>query len=228
MHFSNSCPKNTVIASNEQGKEAGKESHNNRGRSASKKPRFRAPSKTNYVEKLPVPSTSSQEPVLPNLPVNTNTHIIPSIVTGQPLLYQPHSPPPSDKMLDWSDAIVVKPPRNDIPDSGVSFNLGIPNLNSPNATASSSSTNLQTQSKSAGKDFVSPNKFDVLNLEGDVKENMVISGDSADNVILISKKVDKEEKLKDLGKSSQQNNTTTAKKPAKGKQGKKTLSKQNS
>ncbi|XP_028555439.1 uncharacterized protein LOC110095816 isoform X2 [Dendrobium catenatum] len=222
MHLSNSYPKNLVIAAKEPGKEDGKESFNFRGRSASIRPYFWAPSKTHYVEKLP--GSSAQDPAS-NPPVKT-IPTIPSTVNGLPLLYQPHSPPPSpNKMLASS---VENTLRKDIPDTGVSFNLGIPNLNSPNAAASSSSTNLQTQSTSIEKDFVSPNKFDILNLEGDVKDQTV---NSSDDTIIEEPNFDleeKEKKQKAIEKTILSKITTTSKKPTKGKQGKKVPSKQNS
>ncbi|XP_020679054.1 uncharacterized protein LOC110097149 [Dendrobium catenatum] len=219
MHFSSSCLKNPEKASNDQEAEKGKTLQNNRGRSMSRKPPRRPNSNPGYVVKMPISKADIQE-TTNHVPAN-NIIAIPSSVTGQNLHYQPHSPT-SNKLNSKTYDLAL----SNTPVIGDQFSLGIPNLNSPNAVSSSSSTNLQTTS--AGQVFISPNKFDLLNAEGDMKDNSNNSGEDLDNEAANVDFLGKDKKPVMLGKQNKKNETTTAKKPAKGKQGKKPQNKQNS
>ncbi|XP_020682798.1 uncharacterized protein LOC110099846 [Dendrobium catenatum] len=189
MHYSSSCSKNPENEPNDLGKDISKEMHNNRGRSTSRRPRFRPNAIPDNVAKIPVSKISNHEPINPQ---NThNSQDSPSLVIGHPLQYQPHSPPPSI-LKSRTEDIVSEPPNMDIPLIGDPFSLDIPNLNSPNDDASSSSTNLQSQSTYVGKVFVSPNKFDLLNDVGDVRDPASISTENLESDALSVEDVGKE------------------------------------
>ncbi|KAI0492374.1 hypothetical protein KFK09_026645 [Dendrobium nobile] len=227
MHYSSSCSKKLENETNEEGKAIGKESQNFRDRSTSRRPRPRPISNTEHLDNLPFSKTSIQEPINPqNSHKNQNSLESPSMVIGHPLQYQPHSPTPS-KLKSKAADIVANPNVRDIV-NGDQFSLGIPNLNSPNAIASSSSTNIQTQSTSDGKVYVSPNRFDILNDEEDVKDPSSNSVENLERDNFTADVIGKDKNVKLQNKSSKQLESTTAKKPAKGKQGKKTQSKQKS
>ncbi|KAI0515995.1 hypothetical protein KFK09_008666 [Dendrobium nobile] len=160
MHFSSSCPTFPKVNSEERPKE----SADVRGRSFSRKPHKRPNSKNRNFSRPP-PSNASQieqNPISKNVqpspvtiisnPLQQNTII--NNVLGQVLTYQPHSPTAKNNPpLNVMSAGLVLP----LEDAIVS---GIPNLNSPHETISSSST---SQNFNPPKDIISPNKFDALN-----------------------------------------------------------------
>ncbi|PKU69798.1 prolyl 4-hydroxylase [Dendrobium catenatum] len=145
------------------------------------------------------------------------------MVIGHPLQYQPHSPTLTKMKSKETDIVADSIVRDFV--NGDQFSLGIRNLNSPNDVSSSSSTNIQTQSTSDGKDYVFPNRFEILNDEEDIKDPSTKSEVNLERDDSNADATGKDKNVKVQIKSNKHLESTTVKKNAKGKQGKKSQSK---
>ncbi|XP_020678706.2 uncharacterized protein LOC110096898 [Dendrobium catenatum] len=130
-----------------------------------------------------------------------------SDLRGQPMTYQPHSPTAKNNpQLDVN-------PMGDVPPIEDAIVSGIPNLNSPQETISSSST---SQNFNQPKDILSPNKFDALN---SIEEQFQQNDDTQCSVENLSSTTSGKPKALEKGKQPQY--SVASKKPTRGKQGKK-------
>ncbi|XP_020690503.2 uncharacterized protein LOC110105345 [Dendrobium catenatum] len=167
MHLSASCP---TIPEKERTVQVN-DGNSKRGRSNSRKPRFRSFSNSMIVSTIPEKSV-----VLPNLPPNLNvvqSSSEPTIIAtdksptinavinelGMTSLYQPHSPKLHNPLICSS------PPKITISEDNTAKD--IPNLNSPQEAAASSSNGSLSKSSHQENDITSPNKFGALNIEED-------------------------------------------------------------
>ncbi|KAI0530918.1 hypothetical protein KFK09_000466 [Dendrobium nobile] len=209
MHFSSSCPSKPEVVINEENVE-------NRGRSFSRRPHNRKYSKNPQPVKLPAEQETS------SLPLNASnggslTDQGVSSVLGKDLHYQPHSPPPF-KVVTSSTELTLVPNAAASQSDKVGVGAGIPNLNSPNHAASSSTNSLPLINNSAPKVTVSPNRFDALNIEDDSQSQTYVNKEYED--ISVPDKADDGEDLQNyVGNKSQIKQPSPAsKKTAKGKQ----------
>ncbi|KAI0488382.1 hypothetical protein KFK09_028212 [Dendrobium nobile] len=212
MHLSSSCPSKPSLPANECDSEKG--DRPNRGRSFSRNPQNRASSRPQFFSRqagenklVPVQLENNHEPT-------AKSQIIPSSVIGQPLVYQPHSPPPQI-------APSLNVPVEDTLKVFSEKELDIPNLNSPNEAASSSSTFHKTLSTSVGKDYTSPNKFDILNNEIDVSKESNETADQMTGIMSLDEGEVQDKNKKFVDKRKTQQSSVASKKAAKGKQNKK-------
>ncbi|PKU76538.1 hypothetical protein MA16_Dca001142 [Dendrobium catenatum] len=228
MHFSSSCPSKPEEVTNVENANA----RQNRGRSMSGKPNSRHPSKKPNFARPP----ASQESPSRALNVDSGGSFIDQGVSnmlGQPLIYQPHSPPPFKMGSPPKDPPLVPPSivsQSDKADDG----LGIPNLNFPNEAASSSTGIPQPKSKLnskivkdpsarglAQKELISPNKFDALNIEDDALSHSNVNAESV-GISDADKEVGGGESLFiEVCKAKNSQPSAASKKTAKGKQVKK-------
>ncbi|KAI0519364.1 hypothetical protein KFK09_006808 [Dendrobium nobile] len=102
-----------------------------------------------------------------------------SSVLGKDLHYQPHSPPPF-KVVTSSTELTLVPNAAASQSDKVGVGVGIPNLNSPNHAASSSTSSLPLINNSAPKVTVSPNRFDALNIEDDSQSQTYVNEEYED------------------------------------------------
>ncbi|PKU62139.1 RNA exonuclease 1 [Dendrobium catenatum] len=221
MHLSASCP---TIPEKERTVQVN-DGNSKRGRSNSRKPRFRSFSNSMIVSTIPEKSV-----VLPNLPPNLNvvqSSSEPTIIAtdksptinavinelGMTSLYQPHSPKLHNPLICSS------PPKITISEDNTAKD--IPNLNSPQEAAASSSNGSLSKSSHQENDITSPNKFGALNIEEDTSlqtevlvrpVNVMLANNAEGNS-------DKNNKANEKAKPSYVN--VVSKKSAKGKEVKK-------
>ncbi|PKU74557.1 hypothetical protein MA16_Dca003760 [Dendrobium catenatum] len=228
MHFSSSCPSKPEVVTNTKNVNA----RQNRGRSFSRKPNSRHLSKNPNFDRPPV--TQDSPPRASNV-VSGDSLIVQgaSNLIGHPLHYQPHSPPPFKPGSPAKDLPLVPPPN--VSQIGKADDgLGIPNLNSPNEAASSSTSIPQSNSNlstkiakvaSAGgfaqKEIISPNKFDALHIEEDIPQQSNVNVESESSSVADKDEGGGESLFKEVGKVKNHQPSAASKKTAKGKQVKK-------
>lgn len=216
MHFSTSCAKKPKLAE-EAEDEITKGKNVTRGKSYSRKPSYRNISRSKNISRPPTSSVAHQPPN--DYIAHPTDHFKPSIsnAIGLPLLYQPHSPT-SQNQPTISDNVIKDISSSDKQTNVEAIVTGIPNLNSPNEAISTSSTTQTINSSSQSKDIISPNKFDVLNLEEEITQHSDDIGDkNGKQGSSAGDQSKKAEKVKQLQASA------ASKKPARGKQIKKPL-----
>ncbi|PKU77052.1 hypothetical protein MA16_Dca001658 [Dendrobium catenatum] len=203
MHVSYICSTKLKIPSEAQdGVNTG-----GRGRSYSRKPHHKH-SSSNLNHSRP-PSTKTQsEPQ--NININAPSTSQPSVpinVIGQALHFQPHSPTSLNIPPPYAAGVI---PVTKLPLSADAVVSGIPNLNSPHETISSSSTSKNIPTS---KDIISPNKFEILNSEEELSSHQ-------DEILddKIGSKDCGHAKIVDKGKQTQA--SVASKKPARVKQSK--------
>ncbi|XP_028551780.1 uncharacterized protein LOC110101382 [Dendrobium catenatum] len=224
-HFSSSCPSKPDVVTNVENVNA----RQNRGRSFSRKPNSRHLSKNpNFAR----PPASQDSPPRASNVVSGDSLIDQGVsnMIGQPLLYQPHSPPPFKLGSPAKDLPLVPPPI--VYQSGkVDDGLGIPNLNSPNEATSSSTSIPQSNSNlstkivkvtSAGdfaqKEIISPNKFDALHIEDDIPLQSNVNAESEGISATDKEEGGGESLFKEVCKAKNPQPSAASKKTAKGKQ----------
>ncbi|KAI0508116.1 hypothetical protein KFK09_014250 [Dendrobium nobile] len=236
MHFSSTCPSkpsvDTVVM---VGKAT--EENINRGRSFSRNHRSRKQSNSHKNSRPPVSNlvapTSlniNQESSLNKLggdnSMDLNSDLVfakhPSQI-GKNLHYQPNSPKPQNT----APPILVPsqiPLLTEFQYTEDAIVTNIPNLNSPNDVASSSNSVLNNKSSPKQKYFISPNKFDALNIEEESTSHTEVlpESDNTDSEIIVEKEQLNNHKAG--GKVKTQQLAAASKKSAKGKQVKKSLS----
>ncbi|XP_020689173.1 uncharacterized protein LOC110104414 [Dendrobium catenatum] len=226
MHASFICPKIPKMPSEAQDRA----NTGRRGRSFSRKPHSQHSSRNPNSSRPPVINPQPEPQLNCNnskpTPQKPNTEHInttalssskPAVIMnaiGQAMHFQPHSPT-SQKVPPKS--AVDGLPESDPPLSEDAVVSGIPNLNSPHETISSSSVSKIIPSK----DIISPNKFDIPN-----SEEVISSHLEERNEVNLGSTAGGNAKNVDKGKQTQ--DSLMLKKLARGKQSKKPQSRPNS
>ncbi|PKU74870.1 RNA exonuclease 1 [Dendrobium catenatum] len=224
VHYSSSCPQNPKSAENDQVNNFPK----TRGRSFSKKPTNRFPSRPPTNNRPPRSDSRPKDSTIPSIAgpstIPTSPKHLNSI--GQPLHYQAHSPPPStSKVIPQSNSLAEDLPSSMLPNVEPASNIivepvtdstvaNIPNLNIPTEEISDSSSSMMNITHKQSTAITSPNKFEILNsqIDSDQQDDLVSGKDFVGN------------SHKQPGKSKKQSMLETSKKSAKGKQSKKSQS----
>ncbi|XP_020701299.1 uncharacterized protein LOC110113178 [Dendrobium catenatum] len=218
MHFSASCMEKPKTDSDE----LEKNKTVNRGRSHSRNARSRNKSRSQNFSRPPPTNVVHQAP-LSNAAQSTNhNNVNISNALGHPLHFQPHSPTSQNPHINL-DNFGGEMPSSDLPINEDVIVSGIPNLNFPNEAFSSSSTSLNTKSPAKTKDIISPNKFEVLNIEE-------VNSQHTEDLEGVDGKLDLSISGKSImpEKNKQTQSSAASKKPARGKQNKKPQSHPNS
>ncbi|PKU59883.1 hypothetical protein MA16_Dca028251 [Dendrobium catenatum] len=228
MHFSASCPSKPEGGSNDENDN----NRQNRGRSFSRKPNSRHFSKNQNSARPPASQTSPLRTLNVVSADSLTDQGVPNII-GQPLQYQPHSPPPF-KLVSSATDLPLAPPFTVSQSGRADDGLGIPNLNSPNDEASSSSTipqsisNLSTKKVKdtavgnfAQKEIISPNKFEALQIDEALLQLPNVNVESESFSAADKDEGGGDSFLKEVGKAKNSQPSAAPKKTAKGKQVKK-------
>ncbi|KAI0505090.1 hypothetical protein KFK09_016047 [Dendrobium nobile] len=219
MHISSSCPSKPDVAGVDNGADNVLVNGQKRGRSFSRKPTSHNKSSTHHLDSNPaahsdIPNSSNVVTSDPKPGLGVSN------VIEKSLHYQPHSLPPFKATSLPNVHLQVQDDTVSQAAGGVLVS-GIPNLNSPNEAASSSTNIIRSKSPPAKKYIISPNKFDALTIEDESLSHMndLVGSEGFSSAGLADG--DGENIQKEDGKSKAPQSNTVSKKSAKGKQIKK-------